>query len=77
MASKRGAITLSDAEIAAFLKDHPTVIVATNGPRGLPHVMPLWFVVRGDEVWGWTFTKSQKTKNLERDPRATLRLKMA
>lgn len=72
MASKRGAITLSDAEIAAFLKDHPTVIVATNGPRGLPHVMPLWFVVRGDEVWGWTFTKSQKTKNLERDPRATL-----
>jgi hypothetical protein len=28
--------------------------------------------VRGEEIWGWTFTKSQKIKNLERDPRATL-----
>ena len=35
-------------------------------------MMPLWYVVRGAEIWGWTFTKSQKIKNLERDPRATL-----
>lgn len=72
MASKRGAIALSDAEIIAFLNGHKTVIVATNGPRGLPHAMPLWFVLRDDEIWGWTFTKSQKIKNLQRDPRATL-----
>ena len=48
------------------------MIVGTNGPRGVPHLMPLWFVVRGEEIWGWTFTKSQKIKNLERDPRATM-----
>lgn len=72
MASKRDQIALSEAEIAAYLADAKTVIVGTNGPRGIPHLMPLWFVMRGTEVWGWTFAKSQKTKNLERDPRATL-----
>jgi hypothetical protein len=36
--------------------------------------MPLWFVVRDDELWAWTFAKSQKVRNLERDPRATLQV---
>jgi hypothetical protein len=72
MASKRGQIELSDTEIRDFLEAHRTVVVGTNGPRGYPHLMPLWYVVRGKEIWGWTFTKSQKIKNLQRDPRATL-----
>ena len=25
-------------------------------------------------IWAWTYAKSQKTKNLERDPRATLQI---
>src|SRR5687768_13200168 len=33
--------------------------------------MPLWYVVRDRELWCWTYRKSQKVKNLERDPRAT------
>lgn len=72
MASKRDLIQLTDEEIAAYLGEEQTVIVGTNGPRGVPHMMPLWFVVRGDEIWAWTFTKSQKIKNLQRDPHATL-----
>jgi nitroimidazol reductase NimA-like FMN-containing flavoprotein (pyridoxamine 5'-phosphate oxidase superfamily) len=36
--------------------------------------MPLWFVVRGDDIWAWTYAKSQKVRNLERDPRATLQV---
>jgi hypothetical protein len=36
--------------------------------------MPLWYVVRDGRLWAWTFAKSQKTKNLERDPRATLQV---
>lgn len=72
MAGRRDQIVLSPAEIAAYLDESRTLIAATNGPRGLPHVMPLWFVMRGDEPWAWTFAKSQKTVNLERDPRATL-----
>ena len=80
MASKRDLIKLTDAEFSAYLAERKTVIVASNGHRGWPHLMPLWFVVRptgpdgAQELWGWTFAKSQKTKNLERDPRATLQI---
>ena len=45
---------------------------ATVGASGLPHMVPLWFVSDGLELTGWTYAKSQKAKNLERDPRATV-----
>ena len=63
---------MSPAEVAAFLMQERTVICATIGRDGLPHLMPLWYVMRGEEPWAWTFAKSQKVRNLERDPRATL-----
>ena len=65
---------MSAAELAAFLHEERTVICATNGRDGFPHLMPLWYVMRDDEVWAWTFAKSQKVRNLERDPRATLQV---
>jgi hypothetical protein len=34
--------------------------------------VPLWYVPDGSELRGWTYAASQKAKNLERDPRATL-----
>ena len=61
-------------EVRAFLAEERTVVCATNGKDGFPHLMPLWFVVRDDELWAWTFAKSQKVRNLERDPRATLQV---
>jgi PPOX class probable F420-dependent enzyme len=72
--SRRGQITMDDAEIAAFLEDQRTVICATNGQRGWPHLMPLWYTVRAGELWAWTYAKSQKVRNLRRDPRATLQV---
>jgi general stress protein 26 len=78
--SSRDAIRMSDDEVRELLDQERTVICATNGRRGWPHLMPLWYVVRdsgpdgGPELWAWTFAKSQKTRNLERDPRATLQV---
>jgi PPOX class probable F420-dependent enzyme len=72
--SRRSKIQMERAEVAAFLDEQRVVICATNGPRGWPHLMPLWYVVRDGELWAWTYTKSQKVKNLERDPRATLQV---
>ena len=78
--SQRDAIRMSEEEVLALLDEEPTVVCATNGRRGWPHLMPLWYVVRptGDggapQLWAWTFAKSQKARNLERDPRATLQV---
>jgi Pyridoxamine 5'-phosphate oxidase len=79
--SRREQIKLSDAEVAAFLGQERTVTCATGGPRGWPHLMPLWFVLRevapgepGPRIWAWTYAASQKVRNLERDPRATLQV---
>ena len=36
--------------------------------------MPLWYVVRDGELWSWTYAKSQKVRNLERDRRCTLQV---
>jgi PPOX class probable F420-dependent enzyme len=65
---------MSPEEAASFLAGERTVICATIGRDGFPHLMPLWYVMRGEELWAWTFAKSQKVRNLERDPRATLQV---
>jgi hypothetical protein len=65
---------MSAAELAAFLQEERTVICATNGQDGFPHLMPLWYVMRATDLWAWTFAKSKKVRNLERDPRATLQV---
>ena len=72
--NRRAAIRMSDEEAADFLDEQKTVICATNGHDGFPHLMPLWYVVRDGTLWAWTYAKSQKAKNLERDPRATLQV---
>jgi PPOX class probable F420-dependent enzyme len=74
MSGRRAAIAMSADELAAFLDAERTVVCATNGPRGWPHLMPLWYVVRDGELWAWTYAKSQKVRNLQRDPRATLQV---
>ena len=64
---------MSDAEVGSFLREQRVVAVATNGRDGWPHVMPLWYSVRGErDVWVWTYAASQKVRNLERNARATL-----
>lgn len=70
--SRRDQITLDETELAELLASERVAIVSSLGPRGWPHSMPLWFVAREGEVWIWTYAKSQKVRNLERDPRATV-----
>jgi PPOX class probable F420-dependent enzyme len=72
--SRRDQIKMDDHEVAAFLDEQRIVVVATNGRDGWPHLMPLWYVVRDGELWSWTYAKSQKVRNVERDPRATLQV---
>jgi nitroimidazol reductase NimA-like FMN-containing flavoprotein (pyridoxamine 5'-phosphate oxidase superfamily) len=82
--SRRDQIKMSDAEVAAFLLEERTVTCATAGPRGWPHLMPLWYVLRevpaaepGPRIWAWTYAASQKVRNMQRNPRATLQVEAA
>ena len=72
MPSRRDQIKLAEDEQRQLIDRERIVVVSSLGPRGWPHVMPLWYVPRDGEIWIWTYAKSQKAKNLERDPRATL-----
>jgi PPOX class probable F420-dependent enzyme len=72
--SRRDQIRMSEDEVAAFLDEERTVVCATVGRDGWPHLMPLWYTVREGTIWAWTFAKSQKVRNLERDARATLQV---
>jgi nitroimidazol reductase NimA-like FMN-containing flavoprotein (pyridoxamine 5'-phosphate oxidase superfamily) len=72
LAKKRDQITMSADEVADFLAAERVMNVASNGRDGWPHLTALWFVMRDSEPWVWTYRKSQKVKNLERDDHATL-----
>jgi PPOX class probable F420-dependent enzyme len=63
---------MTDEELRAFVGEQMVMQCATVGPRGLPHLVPLWYVPEGIELVGWTYAKSQKARNLEREPRATI-----
>jgi len=65
---------MTHEEVLAFLDAERVLTVATIGRDGFPHLMPLWYVVRDGECWAWTYAKSQKVRNLERDARCTLQV---
>src|SRR3954467_146867 len=72
MPSRRDQIRMSDDELREFVAEQKVMTVGTLGRHGRPHLMPLWYVPQPDgDLIGWTFAKSQKARNLERDPRAT------
>jgi nitroimidazol reductase NimA-like FMN-containing flavoprotein (pyridoxamine 5'-phosphate oxidase superfamily) len=72
--SRRREITMSEAELHRFLQEERVVTCATLGPNGRPHLMPLWYVADGAVVSAWTYGASQKVRNLERLPQATLQV---
>ncbi len=65
---------MSDPEVLAFLDQQRTLICATVDRDGWPHLMPLWYVVRDGELWSWTYARSQKVRNLERNDRCTVQV---
>lgn len=69
----RKDISMTADEVGHFLAAAHTMQVATLGPDGWPHVTPMWFVLNGDGLVEFrSFTKSQKIRNLTRNPRVTL-----
>ena len=65
---------MTDDELRKFVAEQKIVTCATMGPNGRPHLMPLWYVPHELELTGWTYAASQKARNLEREPLATLQI---
>ncbi|HWM72975.1 MAG TPA: pyridoxamine 5'-phosphate oxidase family protein [Nocardioides sp.] len=69
--SGRAAVRMSDEEVVAFLAQRVKVQVATAGRDGVPHLTTLFYVMHDGKIAFWTYARSQKIRNLERDQRLT------
>lgn len=70
--SPRADVSMTDEEIVAFLEAPRTASLSTLGPDGGPHIAGMWFAPvtsSPGELHMWAYAKSQKVRNLERDPR--------
>ena len=73
MPSRRDQIKMTSEQVKAFLAGQRTAQVATIGPNGRPHLVPVFYVNRGDvAIATWTYAKSQKVANLRRLAQATV-----
>jgi PPOX class probable F420-dependent enzyme len=65
--------SMTPQEIRALLSfGTRTAKLATTGPGGEPHVMPVWFVLDGEDLVFTTWGESVKGRNLRRDARAAV-----
>lgn len=71
VSSGRAAVRMSPVEVAEFLGSQLKVQVATVNPDGSPHLTTLFYVLDQGRIAFWTYAKSQKIKNLQRDARIT------
>lgn len=72
MASRRDQIMMTPAEVEAFLDAERTLQVASINSDGTPHLVAMWFARHDGAIAFWTYAKSQKVVNLQRDPRLTV-----
>jgi PPOX class probable F420-dependent enzyme len=70
--SRRDQIRMTADEVREYLAGQKVINVASIGPNGRPHLAPLWYFPHEDGVATWTYSTSQKAKNLRRLPEATV-----
>jgi nitroimidazol reductase NimA-like FMN-containing flavoprotein (pyridoxamine 5'-phosphate oxidase superfamily) len=70
--SGRDEVRMSEQETADFLADNLKVQVASIGKDGAPHLSTLFYVMDEGRIAFWTYGRSQKIRNLERDERISV-----
>ena len=70
--SRRDQIRMTDDEVAAYLGSQRDLQVASINGDGSPHLVTMWFAMLDGDICFWTYGKSQKIVNLQRDPRVTV-----
>jgi PPOX class probable F420-dependent enzyme len=62
---------MSEDEAWALVAEERKLQVATIGPDGRPHLVTMFHAVLDGRLVFWTYARSQKIRNLDRDPRLT------
>ena len=71
--SRRDDIAMTPDEIRDYMHEGHKMTLVTNGHRGFPHAVAMFYALDSDlTVQFATYASSQKVKNIERDPRVTL-----
>lgn len=65
-------IALTAAEQADFLARTRTIVLSTIDQRGYPHSVAMWYAMDDGCCLMTTYAKSQKTRNIERNPKVAL-----
>jgi len=70
---RKDDIAMTRDEIRSYLLEGHTMTLVSNGPRGYPHAVAMFYALDDDlGVRIATYASSQKVRNIERDPRVTL-----
>jgi nitroimidazol reductase NimA-like FMN-containing flavoprotein (pyridoxamine 5'-phosphate oxidase superfamily) len=72
MANRRSQIQLSDDEVEAFLADHWSLVLGSQGPHGAPHLVTMSYGLLEGAIVVAAFRSSQKSVNVRRDPRVSM-----
>ncbi len=59
-------------EAAAFLSRPLLGRLATASPDGQPHVVPVWYLLDGEELWISSFKSTRKVVDLRRNPKCAI-----
>ncbi len=70
-AAARRDSRMSEAEAWTLVAEQRKLQVATIGPDGWPHLVTMFHTVLHGRLVFWTYARSQKISNLDRDPRLT------
>lgn len=73
--SPRPDLSMPMEDIVALLEEPHTGVLSTLGPRGFPHSVGIYYLpvhTPDLELRMWVYGKSQKARNVERDPKASL-----
>jgi general stress protein 26 len=66
---QRDQVAMTCAEVTEMLAANRKVQLATNGADGFPHLVTMYYVMIDGQITFWTYRRSQKALNLDRDPR--------
>ena len=68
---QRDRVAMTEPEAAALLAASRKLQLATINSDGTPHLVTMFYTMRGGQIAFWTYRASQKARNLARDPRVT------